>query len=1098
MSVLGRFAQAVGKEEEARGRACLQNGAVQIEVASEEGITALVRADDGEHRTTLSWASGHRLAFTCTCGAHGRRVVCRHVTATALLAEAEGRLPPGRNETLPRRGAQRSGMWLSPSGELRRLDVDEPRPAIQHQPSPPSWKKQLAKVRDAHDFSGPSALDVWPADRELLYIIDAAASAEQRTLVVRLACRDRRQNGQWSRPKIRGVSFPSAADLPNRDDRQVMALLKGAGGGHPQNYDPVHNISTGMRQMLVELMCRTGRTVLVRDSDADEMHPLAWDDAGPWQFCLECRRDESTQHYVFSGWLVRRDQRMPLARPALLLPGGVVFCKDTAAALDDRGDLAWAMLLRQQRTMTVPFAQAEELLSELLSMPNLPRLELPDDLRVQEVHAAPKPRLRVRAPRAEELRPQRLRADLSFDYDGTIVPLDRSSSRRVFDAPHRRLIIRDESAERKAVERLAKLGVREALGYSTLLREFWFSRRHLLRLVRVLVNEGWHVEAEGKLYRRAGAVKIRVSSGVDWFELHGDIDFEGKAAKLPQLLAALKRGETTVLLDDGTLGILPEQWLRKYGLMVGIGQDQGDFIQFSRAQVGLLDVLLTAQEDASCDEVFERTRQELRQFAGIRPQAEPPGFVGELRPYQRDGLGWFEFLRRFSFGGCLADDMGLGKTVQVLALLEQRRELRQQEQAKNDPGQKTMPSLVIVPKSLVFNWIAEASRFAPGLRVLDHTGIERAREGQHLMDCDVVITTYGTLRRDVEFLKDVQFDYMVLDEAQAVKNPASESAKAVRLVQGNHRLALSGTPVQNHLGDLWSLFDFLNPGMLGSASVFVGAGGAMRNPDPETRAVLAKALRPFILRRTKQQVAGDLPARLEQTIYCEMDEQQRKLYDEMKNYYRQSLLERVDRDGMGKSQMHILEALLRLRQAALHPGLLDASRVHESSAKLDVLLPQLHEVMEEGHKALVFSQFTSMLAIVRQRLDEEKVLYEYLDGKTRDRADRVERFQTDAKCRLFLISLKAGGLGLNLTAADYVFLLDPWWNPAIEAQAIDRTHRIGQTRQVYACRLIARGTVEEKVLELQKTKRDLADAIITADNSLIRSLGREELEMLLA
>jgi SNF2 family DNA or RNA helicase len=361
-----------------------------------------------------------------------------------------------------------------------------------------------------------------------------------------------------------------------------------------------------------------------------------------------------------------------------------------------------------------------------------------------------------------------------------------------------------------------------------------------------------------------------------------------------------------------------------------------------------------------------------------------------------------------------------------------------------------------------------------------------------------VLTTYGTLRRDAIDFKDQVFDYCILDESQAIKNPASESAKAARLIRADHRLALSGTPVENHLGELWSLFEFLNPGMLGSAAVFRLGGTGARNPSAETRTLLARALRPFILRRTKQQVARDLPAKLEQTIYCELEPEQRRLYDELREHYRQALLARVERDGINKAKMQILEALLRLRQAACHPGLLDRDRAAESSAKLDVLLPQLAEVMEEGHKALVFSQFTSLLAIVRNRLDRDKIPYEYLDGKTRDRAARVERFQSDPDCRLFLVSLKAGGLGLNLTAAEYVFLLDPWWNPAVEAQAIDRTHRIGQTQQVFAYRLIARDTVEEKVLELQQTKRDLADAIINADNSVIRNLGREDLELLLS
>jgi SNF2 family DNA or RNA helicase len=361
-----------------------------------------------------------------------------------------------------------------------------------------------------------------------------------------------------------------------------------------------------------------------------------------------------------------------------------------------------------------------------------------------------------------------------------------------------------------------------------------------------------------------------------------------------------------------------------------------------------------------------------------------------------------------------------------------------------------------------------------------------------------VITTYGTLRRDALYVKDAEFDYVILDEAQAIKNAATESAKAARLLRGEHRLALSGTPVENHLGELWSLFEFLNPGLLGAASVFRLDGAPARNPDEQTRALLGRALRPFILRRTKAQVATELPPKVEQTVYCELEPAQRVQYDELRDHYRRSLLGRIERDGMNRAKIMILEALLRLRQAACHPGLIDRARVGEPSGKLDVLLPRLAEVLDEGHKALVFSQFTSMLAIVRRRLERMGIRYEYLDGATRDRAARVERFQTDADCGLFLVSLKAGGLGLNLTAAEYIFLLDPWWNPAAEAQAIDRAHRIGQTRQVFAFRLIARDTVEEKILALQDTKRQLADAIINVDNSLIRTLSRDDLELLLS
>jgi SNF2 family DNA or RNA helicase len=439
-------------------------------------------------------------------------------------------------------------------------------------------------------------------------------------------------------------------------------------------------------------------------------------------------------------------------------------------------------------------------------------------------------------------------------------------------------------------------------------------------------------------------------------------------------------------------------------------------------------------------------------------------------------------LRELGFGGCLADDMGLGKTVQVLALLDGRR------------ARKDGPSLVVVPRSLLFNWKDEAARFTPRLSVLDYSGPGRDRTDPSRYD--LVLTTYGTLKRDVTELKDVEWDYVVLDEAQAAKNAATATAKAVRLVKAKHRLALSGTPVENHLGELWSLLDFLNPGIMGKASAF--AGKAARDPDEKTRGLLARAVRPFILRRTKERVARDLPAKVEQTVLCEMGATQRRLYGELKGHYRRTLLEKVDRLGIARSKIHVLEALLRLRQAACHPGLLDARREDEESAKLEALLPRLQEMVAEGHKALVFSQFTSFLALVRKRLDAAGIAYEYLDGQTRDRGARVARFQSDAGGPVFLVSLKAGGLGLNLTAAEYVFILDPWWNPAAEAQAVDRTHRIGQNRTVFAYRLIAKDTIEERVAELQKSKRRLAESILTEDAGLLQTLKREDIELLLS
>ncbi len=713
------------------------------------------------------------------------------------------------------------------------------------------------------------------------------------------------------------------------------------------------------------------------------MRTLHWDDAGPWEFWLTVTPDDISKTYAISGELRRAGERLAMETPLLLLSGGLVFWEDRVAPLLDFGAFQWIALLRQQGRVFVPVNQKQEFLEELLRLPDLPRLDLPQEMRYEEVTAAPRPFLTVKRREARAFTSDRdqnwLIGDLFFEYDGHVVPA-RSPARSVFEPDKRRLLLRDPAAERSLEARLEVVGFhrRTDYGQGEILE---LLARNLPKAARALIQEGWRVEAQGKLYRNAGDFRIEVTSGIDWFELHGGATFGDQQVPLPTLLAALGRGEDLVPLGDGSFGLLPEEWLKKYVTLAGVGTPEGDHLRFGRTQVGLLDVLLAEQPEARFDKRFEQARERLRQFQGVAPADPPAGFQGTLRGYQREGLGWLHFLREFGFGGCLADDMGLGKTVQVLALLEGRRELRATARKRRPP-----PSLVVVPRSLVFNWKQEAARFTPKLRVLDNTGIGRSKPGEQFDNFDVILTTYGTLRRDIVDLKDYEFDYAILDEAQAIKNASSQSAKAARLIHAEHRLALSGTPVENHLGELWSLFEFLNPGMLGKAAEMGKADFGLRKAGEEGRSLLAKALRPYLLRRTKEQVAKDLPAKSEQTIYCDLEPDQRKLYDELREHYRNSLLGRVARDGIKKSKIQILKALLRLRQAACHPGLIDkAGRSGESSAKLDVLLPQLREVFDEGHKTLVFSQFTSMLAIVRQRLDAEGIPYVYLDGRTRDR-----------------------------------------------------------------------------------------------------------------
>ncbi len=1121
MNQSDRLAHQVSSQIRIRGRSYFRQGRVVIVHQGPTSVGAIVSGT--RDYEVLLHRNGYSLEVQCTCPYFQRNLdTCKHVWATVLYAEATG-LTLARDarvinpsEELLEDEAPLDDDWEDEEDWGAEEDYDYGDdffttardfvathgrgPGGRRSEPEHDWAWHLSQMKQAMQAHGAGSR-LGGAGRQIVYVVDVVETLSSNLgLVVEVGYRERKMDGEWGVPKPESIHLRELARLSDTADREILALLactRDAGSGAyawatPQSSSTRYALSDYAPRVLIPMMCRTGRCFLRTSSGNKQLSPLQWDDGPEWDFVLKARQDESAEEYELEGALCRDGQEVSLAEPVVLIQGGTVFFSDTAAAFNDHDAFELVLAFRSKDKLSVPVEEGDLFLNALASLPSRPTLALPEELAYEEVAVEPEFTLKVELDSMGWGRA--LKGELSFRY-GDVVVSAGEPGHGVYDAEHRRLMLRDADAERRAAERLHDLGFRERSGYRETRLEL--SMRHLSRVVLALTAEGWRVEADGKLYRQAGSISVSVASGIDWFELHGDVQFGDQVATLPELLKALKKGEGTVLLGDGSIGILPEDWLKQYGMLANLGTSGKDHIRFKRAQVGLLDALLASQPAVNVDDVFLRARDELRAFDGIEASDPPGGFVGTLRGYQREGLGWLYFLQRFGFGGCLADDMGLGKTIQVLALLESRRELRAQA-AASDGAPAPGPSLVVVPRSLVFNWRQEAERFTPSLRVLEHTGTDRDRSGASFADYDAILTTYGTLRRDIPELKDVRFDYCILDESQAIKNANTASAKAARLVQADHRLALSGTPIENHLGELWSLFEFLNPGMLGKAAAFGLTGSKLLNPNAETRALLSKALRPFILRRTKDQVATELPAKLEQTLYCELEPKQRKLYNELRDHYRQSLLAKVQETGLKRVKIQVLEALLRLRQAAIHPGLVDKSRTAETSAKLDVLLPQLMEVSEEGHKALVFSQFTSMLAIVRDRLDGEGIPYEYLDGRTRKREERVAAFQNDPECKLFLISLKAGGLGLNLTAAEYVFLLDPWWNPAVEAQAIDRTHRIGQTRQVFAYRLIARDTVEEKVLQLQQAKRDLADAILSADRSLIRDLRKEDLELLLS
>ncbi len=583
--------------------------------------------------------------------------------------------------------------------------------------------------------------------------------------------------------------------------------------------------------------------------------------------------------------------------------------------------------------------------------------------------------------------------------------------------------------------------------------------------------------------------RIYISSDVDWFDAKVNVVFGDQQVTIEEIKRALTNKQQFVQLNDGTLGILPEEWLKKYSLLFKVGEGKLDKLRLSKFHLSVIDELYNGIDETEVMIKLEEKYERLRSFNRIN-EVNPPHQLAEiLRPYQVAGYHWLNYLNEVGWGGILADDMGLGKTIQALSCLQ----LYKDQHTK-------MSALVVCPTTLMFNWENEIKKFTPNLTYLIHHGGDRIRNKSIFEKYDVVITTYGTLRSDIKFMVENELDYIVLDESQAIKNPQSKVTKAACLINAKNRLCMSGTPLQNNTFDIYAQMNFLNPGMLGSVEFFRNefATPIDKFGEPEQKEHLKKILYPFILRRTKEQVAKDLPDKTETILFCEMEQEQRSIYDAFRNDYRNKILGVISEQGIQKSQLTILQGLMKLRQICDSPAIMNEPDPYPNvSVKLDEIAREISENIG-NHKALVFSQFLGMLALIREKLVELNVKFEYFDGSTSaiDREKAIQSFQKNDEVRVFLISLKAGGVGLNLTAADYVYIVDPWWNPAVEQQAIDRTHRIGQTKNIFAYRMICKDTIEDKILQLQDKKRTLARDLVSDDTGFVKSLSREDVEYL--
>jgi len=583
--------------------------------------------------------------------------------------------------------------------------------------------------------------------------------------------------------------------------------------------------------------------------------------------------------------------------------------------------------------------------------------------------------------------------------------------------------------------------------------------------------------------------KIFISSNTDWFDAKVDIVFGDQQVTVAEVKRALANKQQFVQLNDGTLGILPEEWIKKYSLLFRVGDGKTNSLKLSRYHLSVVDELYENRDENELVVELEEKYQRLREFDKINDIEPPEHLKNVLRPYQVAGYQWLNYLHEINWGGILADDMGLGKTVQALSFLENYKSRHEKIKA-----------LVVCPTTLIYNWENEIRKFTPSLTYHIHHGGQRSRVKDDLMNYDITITTYGTLRSDIKLFVSIEFDYIILDESQAIKNPSSKVTRAASLLNAKHRLCMSGTPLQNNTFDIFAQMNFLNPGLLGTMEFFRQEFSIPidKFAEEERKDHLKKILYPFILRRTKEQVAKDLPEKQEMVLFCEMEDEQRKIYDAYRNDYRNQILGTIESQGIQRSQLTILQGLMKLRQICDSPAILnEAEKFENHSIKLEELTREITENIG-NHKALIFSQFLGMLALIRGKLTELGVKFEYFDGSTSapDREKAIQSFQNDESIRVFLISLKAGGVGLNLTAADYVYIVDPWWNPAVEQQAIDRTHRIGQTKNIFAYRMICKDTIEDKILQLQEKKRLLAKELIADDATFVKSLTREDVEYL--
>ncbi|MCW8972317.1 MAG: DEAD/DEAH box helicase [Gammaproteobacteria bacterium] len=976
-----------------------------------------------------------------------------------------------------------------------------------------AWKAQAAPVTaGGGDFEqwlaqleAPASLPVEQTQEALLYLLAPASHRRGPEAVIELyfVIAKRKRNGEWGKGRRAILSTLSNHYTPPRYmqpvDSEIVTLL---GAGHPYHWGDGIELKGSADRIALDLMVQSGRLYWGREKRLGRIRQ-----GEPRPLALHWHKQKGKY-------------RLELEREAL----GAMLSVTPPCYIDpDRLELGEVQppaglstdklqLLEQAPPVS---AKKADRISRLLALHH-PALPTPKKVPLEEVEAPPQPRLTLQF---EPELPTTIMMVLDFLYADTPVDWSKQSATVTIERGKKLLRIRrDPQAENAARETLLATGVMPFLSEPdtyvfhsiasnrqvALGEWFRFSEEVLPQLER----QGWRIErTEAAPFTLSHADELDAEieeSENDWFGLRFDLEVEGKKLPLLPLVSDLigdyRPGELpeTLYLDVGDGHYVAVPGARIEPVLQTIidlyDRDSGDnpeSLRLSRLDAPRL--LELGETRVRGGENLQRMARRLRNFDGIKAVKPPTTFKGALRPYQQQGLDWLQFLREYELAGILADDMGLGKTVQALAHLA----------VEKRAGRMTRPSLIIAPTSLMGNWRREAAQFTPKLRVLVLHGPERGAHFDTLGDYDLVLTTYPLLPRDAEVLQEQSWHYLILDEAQQIKNPKSQAAQLVRQLEANHRLCLTGTPMENHLGELWAQFDFLLPGFLGDQKQFVQS---YRTPiekfgDNDKLKRLTQRTAPFMLRRTKSLVASELPEKTELLRTVPIEGKQAALYESIRLTMEKKVREAIAKKGLARSHITILDALLKLRQVCCDPRLLPKGTrgaKGAESAKLKMLMELLPEMLDEGRRILLFSQFTTMLGLIERELKALDIPYAKLTGQTRKREEAIAHFR-DGEVNLFLISLKAGGVGLNLTEADTVIHYDPWWNPAVEAQATDRAHRIGQTNPVFVYKLITEGTVEEKILALQARKQQLADNIYgKGGKEQERSIDADTISALLA